>query len=384
MRSLPICASVLSALLFQLYGAEPEEMWISCFPSAGESVIWDSAETPGGNVFSVGEAWTGTDCGTALNIAVLKPDGSILVERTSLSMMNSAGFSTVFHDNSFFICGVVCDSSSSDGFIMRTDTLGNRIWLTTEGYDGDDAFTDMCVTPDGKIVAVGYSYNCETRDREVFAACFSDSGSVLWRKRYMETGYQTAAALARENGDGEGFLITGTDGTDVFLMKIADNGDWEWKTKYFQDGMQTAYDILPVSGGGYLVTGSTRSEAQFSDALIVFFDEEGKVSSFVSWGEAGPDIAHSAISMPPAGFVILVNSNKADGNGYRPVLTRFDPWFSKLWQVELVDNDAICYSVTATSDGGFLVSGKQASADSSSMHVSCVIRLSPEDLLNWD
>ena len=384
MRSLSLRIIVFTSLLFRLYGAEPEVKWVSCFPSAGESVIWDSAETPGGNVFAVGETWAGEGRGTALNIAVLKPDGSILVERTALSMDNSTGFCTLFHDGSFFICGAVCDSASSDGFVMKTDTLGNILWLTTEGFAGDDSFTDMCITPDGKIVTVGYSYNCETRDREVFSVCFSDSGSVLWRKRYVETGYQTAAAMAMENSGDGGFLIAGTDGTDVFLMKVAENGDWEWKTKYFREGIQTASDILPVSGGGYLVTGSTRDEAQFSDALIVFFDEEGRVSSDLSWGEAGPDIAHSALSVPPAGFVILVNSNRADGNGYRPVLTRFDPWFSKLWEVELLSNDALCYSVNATSDGGFLVSGKQASADSSSAHSSCVIRLSPEDLLNWD
>ncbi len=148
--------------------------------------------------------------------------------------------------------------------------------------------------------------------------------------------------------------------------------------------MQSGSHILCVPGGGYLVAGSSRIEQQFSDALMVFFDEQGAVLSDLTWGEPGPDIAYMVIEASPAGFVILTNTNRGDGTGYRPRLLRFDPWFSKLWEIEMADSEALCYSVRSTSDGGFVISGKTASVDSTSTFTSYLVKLSPENLLNWE
>jgi hypothetical protein len=366
------------------YSAEPELIWFSGFPSAGESVIRDSAESPGGSIITVGEASSGIRGEGALNLAAFKHDGTLLWERTAASLGSACGYRIVPCNGDFLVCGSLCNEVSSNGFVMKIDSLGNTLWLVSEGYSEDDAFSDLCLTEEGGIIAVGYSYNSETRDRDVFAVCFSDSGSVVWSRRFPETGYQTASALAPVNGEENAYLITGTDGSDIFLMKVLGNGDWAWKTRYFQEGCQIGSGILPVSGGGCLVTGSTRTGMGFSDALVVSFDMEGKVSSELSWGEEGPDMAYEIRQVPPAGFVILVNSNRGDGNGYRPVLCRFDPWFSKLWQVEASSIDALCYSIVSTSDGGFLLSGKHASQDSTCDYSSYIVKLSPEDLLNWD
>jgi len=379
------CAFIPAVLAFPIYltAGAPHIMWTSGFPSAGESAAWDCVETPDGGYISVGEAWTGNG-GTSLNIAAFREDGTVLWERTPMFMGVSVGYRILPCAEGYLICGSMCDSVSSDGFLMKIDTQGNTLWTASAGYEGDDCFRDMCIRPDGGTIAVGHSFNDETRDREAFAVCFSDSGAVIWRKRFVEAAYQTVTAIAPDAEGSGDYLLTGTDGSDVFLMKINDEGEWQWKTKYFQEGVQSGSGILCVPGGGYLVTGSSRIEQQFSDALMVFFDQQGVVLSDLTWGEAGPDIAYMVMEASPAGFVILTNTNSGDGRGYRPRLLRFDPWFSKLWDIEIADHEALCYSIRSTTDGGFIISGKKASTDSTATFTSYLVKLSPEDLLNWE
>lgn len=376
--------AVLAVFLAPAYGGEPEIIWRSSFPSVEESVVWDAVENPAGIVFSVGETAVGTDGRRALNLCAFKPDGSILWERTALSLGDAAGFSAVTVEDGFIVCGSVKDTSCTEGFLMRLDSEGNTLWTAREGYSGEDSFNDIVQTPEGLLLAAGYSFNCETGDRDILAACFTDSGTVLWKKRFTAPGYQTASSIIADTSPEGGYLITGSDQGDAFLMKIDKDGNWSWKTIHSIDGHQTGTDIAPLADGGYIVTGSTRQGALFSDALMVFFDSGGMVVSDYSWGRDGPDMARAVIEVPPAGFAVLVNSNSGSGEGYRPWLIRFDPWLSRIWQMELTDSDAIFYSVSATHNGGFLVSGKVSLPGTGAEYSSHVVKISPEDLFNWD
>jgi hypothetical protein len=383
MRAGLLC-SVLFALFNNASAGEPVVLWSSQFSSSGESIVSDAVALPSGGYVAVGDIAVGQSGNRALNVCELDKDGIVLWEHTALSLGNSSGNSILKLSDGYAVCGVRSDSTGDNGLILKTDLSGNTVWSLAIGYEGDDTLLDMCLSPSGDIIAVGYSFNSETSDNDILAVCVSDSGTVVWQKRYVYPDYQAAYSVVPCTDSASDYVLTGSDGGDVFLMRIDGMGNWQWKTKHFMYGVQMGRNVTGVSDGGYIVAGSTREGNGFSDALLVFFDQDGMVVRDFIWGSVGPDNACSVLEVPPAGYVVLVNTNSGMGEGYRPSLVRFDPWLSEIWSVQISDRDALCYSLSVNESGGFFVTGKASSSLGTTGYSACMFKLSPEDLLNWD
>ncbi len=372
---------MLSAVAVSAGGLEPEVLWSAGFPGCVGSVIWDASEDYSGGYVAVGEVCSGVSGETALNICRVDSDGLVIWENTALNLGNASAYAIERTTDGFVLCGACSDSSGKHGLVMKIDSDGNTAWTAMIDHGDNDVLYDLCSGTDGKIIAVGYSLNDETHDNDILAVCLSDSGLVLWRKTFVAPEYQTAHSIVPSTDSSQGFVITGSDNTDVFLMKIDNEGNWLWKSNHFMEGIQSGSDVAVLSDGGYIVAGSTRGSSSYSDALLVFFDQEGKVTNEFVWGTDGPDNASAIQEIPPAGFVLVVNSNEGTGEGYRPYLFRFDPWLSIIWSVAVSNRDSFCYSLAQTSDGGFIITGKKSTEEGTG-YSSCVVRLSAEDLFN--
>ncbi len=384
MRTGFFCWLLFATFVAPVWGGEPEVQWSAGFSRHIGSVVWDVAAVLSGGYIAVGDVPGRVAGEKALNISRIDRDGIVLWENIALCLGNSSAKSIENFSDGFVACGMCSDSSTNNGLVLNFDTEGVIAWHIDPGYEGDDALFDLCQTSDGNIIAVGLSYNSETSDNDVFAVCVSDTGSVLWQKRYVAPGYQAAYSIIPAINSQEEFVLTGADNGEVFLMKIDIQGNWLWKASHFADGNQTGRSVTVNSEGGYIVAGTTSGSIGFSDMFLVFFDSDGKVVSDYSWGTDGPDNAYSILEVPPAGFVVLANSNSGTGEGYRPSLVRFDPWLSTIWSLELTDANAICYSLEIAEDGGFVVVGKSSLPGSGSEYSSFLTKLSAEDLLNWE
>ncbi len=365
-------------------GNEPRVLWNVDFPYSDKSVVWDLAGGSSGGFITVGEVYSGVAGDKALSLCGIDSTGAVVWENTSLNLGSATGYSIERSGENFVLCGVCTDSCGGNGLVMKISERGSTLWSLDVGYEGDDGLYDLCGGNNSEVVAVGYSVDEETQNSDIMAVCVSDSGAVLWRKRFVATGQQAAySVVPSTDGDG-GFVLTGTDNGEVFLMKIDNQGNWLWKTNCPLDGNQIGRCLTAYSDGGYIVAGSTAGVDGYPDVLLVFFDGNGNVVENYTSDTDGPDSASFIKEVSPAGFVVLVNSNTGTGEGYRPSLLRFDPWLSIIWSVEIVNRSAFCYSLLQISDGGFLVTGKSSLSEQGSEFSSCAVRLSPEDLLNWE
>lgn len=381
MKSGFLCILLLVAI--SAIGWEPEVLWSARFPGCAGSVVWDVVEDFSGGYVAVGEVCSGVSGETALNICRVDSDGLVIWENTALNLGNSSAYSIEKTAEGFVVCGVSSDSTGKHGLVMKIDSNGSTVWNTRIDHEDDETLLDICLSLDGSIIAVGYSYSDLIHDNDILVVCLSDSGSVLWRKKYVAPEYQTAYSIVPSSDSSQGFVLTGSDNSDVFLMKIDNEGNWLWKSNHYMEGIQSGRSVAVQTSGGYVVAGSTRGSSGYSDALLVLFDPEGKVVNEFVWGTDGPDNASAIQEIPPAGFVVAVNSNEGTGEGYRPYIFRFDPWLSVVWSMAVSDRDALCYSVAQTADGGFIIAGKK-SIEGGAEYSSCVVRLSAEDLFNWN
>jgi len=279
---------LLAAFAICANGLEPAVLWHTGFSNCGGSVVWDVTAASSGGYVAVGEISFGASEETALSICRVDSDGFVLWENTALSLGNASAFAIEGLSDGFVLCGVCSDSSGKHGLVLKIDSSGSTVWSLDVGFENDDALLDLCLTPEGNILAVGYSVNSETSANDILAVCVSDSGSVLWQKRYIDPHYQTAYSIIQSLNSEPGFTLTGSDNGDVFLMQIDSQGNWLWKANHPLEGNQMGRSVTASAYDGYIVAGSTRGSSGYSDALLVFFDKDGKAISDHVWGTNGP------------------------------------------------------------------------------------------------
>jgi len=145
-------------------------------------------------------------------------------------------------DNGFLIAGSTSSygSGGSDGWIVRTDSLGDEVWSQTYGGSADDGFSAVELDPSGGFILTGAS---------------------------------------RSEGSGE---------ADLWLLRVDEVGDVLWSRVYGGAEDDDGTDVKPTSDGGYIVTGGTKSFGGGDwDVWVLKTDEEGLVDSLVTAVEDG-------------------------------------------------------------------------------------------------
>ncbi len=156
--------------------------------------------------------------------------------------------------NGFVIAGQVTSTAGNqDALLVRLDASGNAIWQKRFGAAQADAFHCVIATPDGGFLAAG-----ETRS-------------------------------------------FGAGNSDIFLVKVSDGGVVQWsKTIGDADHNDIARSLIPVAGGGYLVSGHS-----------VFYFDNTPNSVFLRLDANGNTIWSRTYSTSVGNLLL---SNYIDGN----------------------------------------------------------------------
>lgn len=165
-----------------------------------------------------------------------------------------------------------------DGFIVKFDNLGNRLWSTYYGGTGND---------------------------KVISADFDPSGN-LWL-----TGHTTSTDFPVQNS---GTFFQGVNGgsEDMFLLKFTNNGTRVLATYYGGSNIDQSNSVYASQNGEIFLTGSTRSlnfptqnsggffQGVFAggvdDAAIVKFDNAGNRLWSTYYGGSGDEQGSSVIT----------------------------------------------------------------------------------------
>ena len=80
-------------------------------------------------------------------------------------------------------------------------------------------------------------------------------GTVVWSKRYNALSVATDFQDIRKVSSG-GYIVTGSNGSDLMLMRTDDAGNVTWANTY-QIGSTSSFGnrVLPTSDGGFVVAG---------------------------------------------------------------------------------------------------------------------------------
>jgi hypothetical protein len=198
------------------------------------------------------------------------------------------------------------------------------------GGSGSDVGTSITTTPDGGFVLTGWTESnngdfngLNKGDGNIFVIKLDTRGNVQWKKllggSYWDSGnsitstpddgFVLTGRLQSNDGDFKG-MNTGTG--NIFVIKLDSHGDVQWKKVYGGSGNDEGYSITTTPDGGFILTGSLESNDgdfrgmkwNWSDIFVIKLDLRGDVQWKRVFGGSEIDESGSITATPDGGFVL--------------------------------------------------------------------------------
>lgn len=218
--------------------------------------------------------------------------------------------------------------------------------------------------------------------------------SIQWQKS-LGGSSSDMARFTRQTADG-GYIVAGYSksndgdvsgnhgGWDYWIVKLDGSGTIQWQKSFGGNNDDFAQSVQQTADGGYIVAGISYSNdgdvtghhgtTEFDDAWILKLDSNGNIEWQKSLGGSYYEKANSVQQTTDGGYIIVGNSASNDGDvsgHHGPASATYDYWIVKLnssgtiqWQKSLGgSNHDEAFSVSQTTDGGYIVSGASGSND---------------------
>jgi hypothetical protein len=185
-------------------------------------------------------------------------------------------------DSGYVVCGFTSafGAGGHDFLLMKLDFDGNMIWVKAYGGPGDDYAWGLQPATDGGFVISGHTRSFGQGDYDVLLIKTDDAGNLLWSKTYGGVKRDLSFSV-RETAD-RGFIIAGAsdsfgpDSSDVYLIKTDSTGNLQWSRIYGGPGKDQGNAVCGMPGGGYFVSGWTRSFGSGGyDVYLIRTDSSG-------------------------------------------------------------------------------------------------------------
>ena len=243
-----------------------------------------------------------------------------------------------------------------DLYIIRTNQYGDTIWTKTFGNANYDYSHDIIKTDSAEYLIGAYSGSAQ--DGNILLLKIDDNGNVIWTK-IVGTEENDHVERIIKTSDG-GFALCGDieSGFDYqyLIWKFNSSGDSLWaKTYDFGRGM----DIYQTTDGGYMMTVFPYAMlTSIYDFQLVKFNSIGDTLWTRFYGGPDVEVVYSGEQTPDGGF-IMAGRTDSYGSGYSDFyLIKTDENGNPMWDKTFGgDQDDRAFSMSKTSDNGFIIGG---------------------------
>lgn len=356
-------------------------------------------------------AWEKSVGGSSVNIAYS-------VIQTSDGGYVCAGY-TASNDGDVSI-----NKGNEDALLFKLNGSGQLQWVKTYGGSGFDYFYKIKGTKDGGFILIGTSTSSDgdlTSNKgsyDLWVVKTNSLGVLQWQKSFGGLGIEIGFDII-QNTDGTFFAcgrsgsnggdVTGYNGgsSDEWVLKFSITGNLIWQKCLGGLGLEAGREIIKTLDGNILVIGQADmndgdvsgvhgSASQKSDAWLTKLDTTGALMWQLCYGGSDLEIGYSLAFTNDSGAVVCSWSSSIDGDvtnnkGYG------DYWIFKvnklgniMWEKSyggtFGENP---YSISATSDKGFIVFGHSTSTDGdvsgnhSGTYDNWIIKLDSVGVLQW-
>jgi hypothetical protein len=268
-------------------------------------------------------------------------------------------------DGGYIITGYTKSSGAggSDVWLIKTDASGNKTWDKTFGGAADDEGRSVEQTSDGGYIIAGYTKSYGAGSSDVWLIKIDSSGNKTWDKTFGGATDDEGHSV-QQASDG-GYIIAGfthsyaAGNGDVWLIKTDASGTGVWRKTLGGTEPDEGTSVQRTSDGGYAITGYTKSYgAGSSDVWLIVVDSSGKGEGQIPIGGTDADEGASVQQTSDGSYIITGYTKSYGAGGSDAWLIEVDPSGRKIWDKTFGGtNDDGGASVRQTSDGGYVITG---------------------------
>ena len=279
-------------------------------------------------------------------------------------------------------------AGKNDGWAIRLDGRGNKLGERTFGGNYDDLFNAAVAAPEGGFLLVGYTESRGVGKSDGWAIRLDGRGNKLWERTFGGKKYDVfAAAVAAPEG---GFLLVGysrSEGAgkaDAWAIRLDEKGGRLWKRTFGGSSWDEANAVAATADGGFLLAGGASSMgAGKSDGWAIRLDGKGRKLWERAFGGIYGDVFEAAVATKEGGFLLAGYSSSKGAGITEAWAIRLDGQGNKLWERTFGGSGADrAIAVATTADGGFLLAGTKILLGR--VHDAMVIRLDWKGRKLWE
>lgn len=242
---------------------------------------------------------------------------------------------------------------------QTTDTA----YLHLFGGQNMDLFRDGIATPDTGIIAVGTTSSFGAGNTDIYIVKTDSLCNKIWSKTFGKNNIEQGYSI-KNTKDGAyiiaGFTNSiGVGGYDAYLLKIDSSGNLIWEQTYGGNDWDFAYAIVELPDSGFAVCGETFTNSfGNSDVYLFRTDKNGNLLWQKNIGGALQDVANDLI-LDIDNMLVMVGKTKSFGNGQEDMyLIKTNLQGDTIWTKTFGDTLNECaYRIIQTQDLGYVMVG---------------------------
>jgi hypothetical protein len=188
-------------------------------------------------------------------------------------------------DGGFIISGRTSPPAGSgmNGYVLRVDADGKKLWSRTFGAKGYTSFQDLVVAQDGGYACVGQKDDASKGNKPaVYLAGLDVKGNTNFEKTFGGSSIDIGQAIVQDKHGN--YIICGTTdsfgngSTDILLIKADAQGNSVWMTTFGGRKDEYGAGVVLAPDEDYVAAGWTGTYGQGEyDAFAVKVDGKGNM-----------------------------------------------------------------------------------------------------------
>ena len=250
-----------------------------------------------------------------------------------------------------------------DLLLVKTDSVGDTIWMTTYGGSQYDLCRSVQQTLDGGYIVAGWTSSFGAGLEDIYLIKLDPLGDTMWTGTYGGSGDDRGRCV-QETRDG-GYIVAGWTSSfgaeleDIYLIKLDSLGDTVWTGTYGGSGDDQSECVRQTQDGGFIIAGYTNSLGVGNlDVYLVKTDSIGDTIWTRTYGGVSHDLGYSVEQTLDGGYIITGHTFSFGAGEYDVYLIRADSLGDTVWTRTYGGNRHDGgRSVQQTQDGGYIIAG---------------------------
>ena len=260
------------------------------------------------------------------------------------------------------------NKEDDDTYIMKTDSAGSIQWTRSHHVRGLDQCQEVQQTDDGGYIVAVSAHPMGVSDGDFYLVRLDGDGKPQWKRAYDNNGYEFIYSV-QQISDG-GFIMAGStqpfssnvfepEDKDILLVRANSVGDTVWSRTYNVGEYEYARSVRQTGEGDFVVVGCTSLPGdEKSDIVLLRVNAEGKLRWTRTYGGEGNDMGAS-VCVVSGGKYVICGTTDSYGSGHDDVyVIGVDMLGTVSWEKviggERFDSG---HCIQETKDGGFVVAG---------------------------